>query len=93
MSPESERVIIAAPMSFAGSAERIWRITNDRSGWPLAGMVSLAVLLIILAWVVVLAWYCLFGLFLVPYRIIRRGQRKRKQAAMRHREVLGKNDP
>lgn len=36
----------------------------------------------------VLYWYLLFGLLLVPYRIIRRGQRKRRREELRHREML-----
>lgn len=84
----SERVIIQAPMSFTGSAGRIWRITEDRAGWPLAGLVTLAVLGIITAWAGVLCWYAIFGLLLVPYRVLRRGQRKRDVAAKRHAEIL-----
>jgi hypothetical protein len=47
-----------------------------------------AVLLISLAWTVVFSWYVSFGLLLVPYRLIRRGQRKRKREALMHREQL-----
>lgn len=85
---ESERVITAAPMSFTGSARRIWRMTGGRSGWPLAGMITLAVLTIIVAWAGVLCWYALFGVLLVPYRIVRRVQRDNRRKALRHREML-----
>src|ERR1700749_2815314 len=84
----SERVIIQAPLSLTGSAGRIWRITEDRAGWVKAGMVTLAVLAITFAWAGVLCWYAIFGICLVPYRIIRRGQRKRDVAAKRHAELL-----
>ena len=87
---ESERLSKAAPMSFTGSAERIWRpIVWDRSPavkWLLA--VPAALLLVTLAWLVVAGWYVLFGLLLVPFRLVRRGSRKRKRDEQRHREML-----
>jgi hypothetical protein len=85
---ESERVIVQAPMSFTGSARRIWRLTPNENPWWHSALVALAVLLVALAWVVVLAWYVLFGLLLVPYRLIRRGSRKSKRDEARHRELL-----
>ena len=85
----SERVIIQAPLSFTGSAGRIWRITEERApGWQHAGWITLAVLAITLAWAGVLCWYAIFGLLLVPYRLLWRGQRKRDVAAKRHAELL-----
>jgi small-conductance mechanosensitive channel len=125
----SERVILAAPMSFVGSAQRIWRgctrysfasvtrriwdsphpRTLDAHGWAKAGwwtglatLLALAWLiltywyclvigLILTAWSVMTVWYCMFGLWLVPYRIIRRGQRRNRRDAARHRELLNHN--
>lgn len=84
----SERVVVSAPMSFAGSAQRIWHITWKRAGWPLAGMATLALVAIVVAWAVVLIWYVTWGLLLVPYRLIRRGSRKRHQMELRHRELI-----
>jgi hypothetical protein len=85
----SEKVVIAAPMSLAGSAARIWKLTG-LTDQPV-GRIALglgAVLLIALAWTVVLAWYLCWGVFLIPYRMIRRGSRKRKREALQHREQL-----
>ena len=84
----SEQVILAAPMSFQGSAQRIWRAFEKITAIPewIAGV--LAVLLIMVVWTVVLAWYMFFGLFLVPYRLIRRGSRKKRRDDLRHRELL-----
>jgi hypothetical protein len=85
----SEKVVIAAPLSFAGSAGRLWKITGV-TDQPV-GRIALglgAVLLISLAWTLVLSWYLLWGIFLVPYRLIRRGSRKRKREALQHREQL-----
>jgi hypothetical protein len=85
----SEHVVVAAPMSFAGSAARIWKLTGLTPN-PY-GRVALgigAIVLISFAWTFVLSWYLFFGLLLVPYRLIRRGQRKSKREALMHREQL-----
>ena len=77
--------MLAAPLSFQGSAIRIWRgVAEGRNGW----MGALAVTLITLAWAGVLAWYTVFGLLLVPYRLMRRTQRTGKRNALRHQELL-----
>jgi hypothetical protein len=39
--------------------------------------------------VLVTVWYLVWGFWLVPYRLLRRGARKRKAEMMRHRELLG----
>lgn len=86
----SEDVIINAPLSYAGSAQRIWRIRRRAAeGWKAVAMTLLAVSLILLAWTFVTSWYLVWGLWLVPYRLLRRGARKRKAEALRHRELLG----
>lgn len=80
---------IAAPLSFAGSAERIWPLTKGHSsGWITAAVITGALLLILLAWAFVLCWYAIWGIWLIPYRIMRRGQRKRKIEERRHAEIL-----
>lgn len=87
--PKSERIVVAAPMSYAGSAQRVWKLTRiTENVWLRAVLGALAVVLVALAWVVVTLWYVLFSLLLLPYRLIRRGQRKRKVDAARHREML-----
>jgi Domain of unknown function (DUF1707) len=86
----SEDIIINAPMSYAGSAQRILRIRRRADGGrTLAAITALAIVLILVAWVLVTAWYLIWGLWLVPYRLLRRGARKRKAEALRHRELLG----
>lgn len=75
-------------MSFTGATKRIWRMTRHHAGVTLYGMASVAVLLIACAWVLILGWYLMFGLLVVPYRLIRRGSRRRKMESMRHREML-----
>lgn len=86
----SEKIVVSAPLSLAGSAERIWRLTKIRDETPYRVALGVcAVVLIGAAWVFILAWYLTFGLLLVPYRLVRRGQRKRKREAAMHRETLG----
>jgi hypothetical protein len=45
-------------------------------------------LVLVMWWLLILCWYVFFGLWLVPYRLFRRGQRKRDVAMLRHREFL-----
>lgn len=93
----SEQMALASPMSFHGAAARIWRLHHaSESQWARAGLVALALTLIALAWIVIAAWYVLWGLLFVvfvPYRLVRRGQRKRRMEAARHREVLERVGP
>ncbi len=83
---KSEDVIVNAPMSFAGAAQRSFRLRRKITV-PVLGTV-VAVLVVVIWWLVVVVWYVLFGLVLLPYRILRRGARKRKKEALRHREML-----
>lgn len=89
----SEDVIINSPMSFAGAAQRGWRLRRREAlpGPPWVSRISMtlvAVVVILLWWAAVVCWYLLFGLLLVPYRLLRRGARKRRQEALRHRETM-----
>jgi hypothetical protein len=83
----SERVIINAPMSFAGAAQRAWRIRRG-TGWSRAMWTVVAVLILCVWWPAILFWYVAFGILLIPYRILRRGARKRKAERLRHQEML-----
>ena len=85
----SEKVVVAAPMSFVGSAQRIWKIadvSNAALKWLLC--VPGVLVLISVAWTVIACWYLIFGLWLVPYRLLRRSARKNKRDKLRHQEVL-----
>lgn len=76
-------------MSFTGSAQRIFKIVdadNQLLKWLL--LVPLALLLTLTVWSIVLPWYIIFGIWLIPYRLIRRSQRKAKRDNLRHRELL-----
>jgi hypothetical protein len=86
---ESEKVVVAAPLSYAGSAARIWKLTGlSANAAARVGLGILAILLITGAWTFVTAWYITFGVLLVPYRFIRRGQRKNKRQSLQHRETM-----
>jgi hypothetical protein len=86
----SEDVIISAPMSYTGSAQRIVRLRRRaESGASLAALTTAAVVLIVFAWLMVTVWYLIWGIWLIPYRLVRRSARKRKVEALRHRELLG----
>lgn len=89
MTTKSGRMSVAAPMSYTGSAGRIWRIGADaHPGVRWALLVPVLLLLVMLAWSLVTCWYLIFGIWLVPYRLLRRGSRKRKIAAEQHEETL-----
>lgn len=85
----SEDVILSAPMSYTGSAARIMRLRRRaRTESELAGLTGLAIALVVVAWVLVTVWYLMWGILLVPYRLHRRGVRRRRAEALRHRELL-----
>ena len=84
----SEKVIVQAPMSYIGSARRLWKITQQQQIALKILLIAIASVLIILAWILISFWYLLFGLLLVPYRLIRRGSRKNKKQELQHREQL-----
>lgn len=89
MTRTSDDVIIQSPTSYTGATRRIWRMTRVRNPvvkWMLA--VPVAILIVAFAWVLCTVWLVIFGIFLVPWRLLRRGSRKRKQEALRHQEVL-----
>jgi hypothetical protein len=86
----SSRVVISAPMSFSGSYARtmnwFWR---GRPVWLRATVSWWAIPIIVLMWWGLIAgWYLLFGLFLVPWRLIRRGARKRRKRDLQHQELV-----
>ena len=88
----SEKVVVSAPFSFAGSTQRIWKMTNVDNVILKLFLMPPAIIVIVFAWMFVVCWYfviyVLFGLWFIPYRLLRRGSRKRKQEKLRHQEVL-----
>ena len=88
----SEKVIVSAPLSFSGSAQRIWKITDVENPIAKFALALIAITLIMCAWMFVLCWYfvmyILFGVFFLIFRLFTRGRRKDKRDKLRHREVL-----
>lgn len=88
----SEKVVVSAPLSFSGSAQRIWKITDVENPIAKIALALLAITLIACAWMFVLCWYfvmyVLFGIFFFIFRLFTRGRRKNKRDRLRHREVL-----
>lgn len=67
----------SAPMSYIGSTRRILPWASRPRPVALAITVWTTVILgLILIWALITCWYLLWGIFLVPYRLIRRQQRK-----------------
>lgn len=89
----SEKVIVSAPTSFSGSAARIWKITdtdNNLLKWLV--LVPIGLVLVLMAWSFVAIWYFiifgLFGIFVIPFRLLTRSGRNRKRNKLQHRELL-----
>lgn len=89
----SEKIVVSAPTSFSGSAARIWKMTDSDNAtlkWML--LVPIALCLIFMAWSFVAIWYFiifgLFGIFVIPFRILTRSGRNRKRNSLQHRELL-----
>lgn len=90
---KSEKVIVSAPTSFSGSAARIWRITeSDNALLKWLVLVPVALCLIFMAWSFVAIWYFiifgLFGIFVIPFRLLTRSGRNRTRGKLQHRELL-----
>lgn len=89
----SEKVVISAPTSFSGSAARIWKMTDSDNAWlKWLLLVPVALMLIFMAWSFVAIWYFiifgLFGIFVIPFRLLTRSGRKRTRGKLQHRELL-----
>jgi hypothetical protein len=87
----SEQVILDAPMSFTGCTKRTLRFARDQQcqrWWSKTLAVSGLVLWLTLAYAVILCWYAVFGIWLVPYRLVRRSQRRDEQRRRQHAELL-----
>jgi hypothetical protein len=89
----SERVVISAPMSFTGAAARAWKLTAypHGSGWNTAARAATitgVILLTLIWWSAVLCWYAIWGIWLIPYRVIRHGARRRKAEQLQHEELM-----
>lgn len=86
----SEQYVVEAPFSFTGATKRIWPLTKRSDNENIRNFVLIPGVIILL-WVVysaILMWYVIFGIFLIPYRLIRRSYRKHELENIRHREIV-----
>jgi C4-dicarboxylate-specific signal transduction histidine kinase len=98
----SERVVLSSPLSFSGSARRIWRLRmHPEATWKRRVVNVLAATLIGIVWILIAVWYTLMlTVLLIPFliwRFHRRNVRKDRAEKLRHREILdhqeeGRND-
>lgn len=90
MGLQSERVVVSSPMSFSGSKQRtmnlLWHDKSPAVKWTV-GLLGVP-LILLMWWPAIGLWYIVFGLFMLPWRLLRRGSRKRKRDEARHRELL-----
>lgn len=85
---KSEGVVIQSPMSFTGAGKRAWKLTRlGHPAWKIL-TVPTACFVVVFWWAMICCWYMIFGLFVVPWRLLRRGSRKRKKAELQHRETM-----
>lgn len=70
---EGDRIVAYVPMSIGRSAELIWKLVSPGNDIMLA---IAAGVLVGLAWCVVLCWYLIWCIFVVPYRLITRPHAK-----------------
>jgi len=85
-----KKPVVSAPMSFNGSylrtANALWH--GQPSWFQLAFGWWMILFVLAFWWMAILSWYVIFGILLVPYRLIRRGGRKRTLEQKRHEELL-----
>lgn len=86
---QSKKIIVEAPFSFTGATKRIWPLTNsDNAQLKYFVLVPSVILLLCVCYLAIATWYAMFGLLLVPYRLMRRSQRKNKLRDAQHAELL-----
>ncbi len=87
----SEEIILDAPMSFTGLTKRTLRFSRQHAlahWWSKTLATTGLTIWLTLAYILILCWYVVFGLWLVPYRLIRRSQRHDEQRRRQHAELL-----
>lgn len=85
---KSSKVVIEAPMSFSGSMQRLnnWFWADQPLWLKLSFSWWLMPTLLIFWWALILPWYLVFGLWLIPYRSARQAQRRRRKEDLEQQE-------
>lgn len=84
--PGPARSTAGVPLNFTSSTQRIWSLTRRRTRWLIIPMALLAVLLIAVVSVLLLCGFIVWGLVVLPYRLLRlnRSVKGRAGAAQEH---------
>jgi uncharacterized membrane-anchored protein len=86
---DASRTVVAAPMSFAGAVGRMTNLLwHGRPVYVKVLGIVLIPLTLTLWFGAIIVWYAAFGLLMAPYRLVRRGSRKRKREGRMHQETL-----
>lgn len=82
--------VVAAPLSFAGSFGRlkVWLWDNKPLWFRLAISWWAFPVYLYFWWQAIVIWYLLFGILVIPFRLIRRGSRNRKRQQLMHEELV-----
>jgi hypothetical protein len=82
--------VVAAPLSFAGSFGRlkVWLWDNKPLWFRLVISWWAFPVYLYFWWQAIVVWYLLFGIFVIPYRLIRRGSRNRRRQQLMHEELV-----
>lgn len=90
--PRSELMVVQSPFSMVGAFKRVANLRHRLpAGWPVVArvLVTVPILLVaVVAGALGLVWTLIFGLLSLPWRLLRRGSRRRKVEHRRHQEVL-----
>ena len=80
--PKIQKKSYASPMSYVGISRRMIAFARRNSNPPAKGVVAwtIGIAAMLIMWSVITMWYVLifgvFGLLVIPFRLIRRSQRK-----------------
>ena len=88
---DSQNMVIQSPFSAVGSAKRVWLLTKIGPPWLKVFTVPVALVVAGSCFVAFAMWTfastLLGAIVVIPWRLLRRGARKRKVEAKRHAEL------
>lgn len=86
---KSEKVVVSSPMSYSGATQRLMNLAhvdNQLVKWFIA--IPLVLISLIFIYACITIWYVCFGIFIIPWRLLRRSQRKAKKERLSNQEML-----
>lgn len=84
----SEKIRVNSFISFKGSAQRIWQLTQVNNQALRVFLQIVSVFAIYFVWCFVAIWYFFFFPISIPYRYFRNNQKRDQIRALQHREQL-----